>query len=245
MSMKDELTQYLYNFCCIRYDQLRAMKTLDAKKSTEYHMAAPWKIAVGCLIAWVVIFGIIELIFGTGYGAESALGLALATTVFIITLDEREYVQNVNAGKIIPKKAVVNSNSQGFCLLGSAARAYQYSEEIQNFIRKFCSENNPIGGVLIALNTLDDVSPDIPDIKDFKELTDTVSPIYQSDKLVKDLESEIHAEIIREYFTNDRKSIVKEIIEKLKADKPFDVFAYDWMDYAYIALDLENQMKKA
>lgn len=247
MSMKDELTQYLYNFCCIRYDQLRAMKTLDAKKSMEYHMVAPWKIAVGCLIAMVVIFGIIKLVFGKDFGVDSTLGFAFLTAIVIITLDEKEYIQNVNAGKIIPKKAVVNSNSQGFCLLGSAARAYQYSEEMQKFIRKFCSENNPIGGVLIALNTLDDVSPDIPDIKDFKELTDTVSPIYQSDKLVKDLESEIHAEIIREYFTNDRKSIVKEIIEKLKADKPFDVFAYDydWMDYAYIALDLENQMKKA
>ena len=84
MSMKDELTQYLYNFCCIRYDQLRAMKTLDAKKSTEYHMAAPWKIAVGCLIAWVVIFGIVELIFGKGYGPESSIGLAFLTAIFII-----------------------------------------------------------------------------------------------------------------------------------------------------------------
>lgn len=242
MSMKDELTQYLYNFCCIRYDQLRAMKTLDAKKSTEYHMVAPWKIAVGCLIAWVVIFGIIELIFGTGYGPENPIALALVTTVCIITLDEKEYVQNVNAGKIIPKKVVVNSNDRSFCLLGSAARTYQYSEEMQEFIQKFCSASNPIGGAIIALNTLD-VSPD--DIKDFGDLIDTVSPIYQSDKLVKDLEKDIHAEIIQEYFTRDRKPIVKEIIEKLKADEPFDVFAYNWMDYAYIALDLESQMRKA
>lgn len=242
MPMKDELTQYLYNFCCIRYDQLRAMKTLDEKKSTEYHMAAPWKIAVGCLIAWVVIFGIIELVFGKGYGPESAIGLAFLTAIFIITLDEKEYVQNVNSGKIIPKKAVVSSNDRSFCLLGSAARTYQYSEEMQEFIQKFCSASNPIGGAIIALNTLD-VSPD--NIKDFGDLTDTVSPIYQSDKLVKDLEKEIHAEIIQEYFTRDRKPIVKEIIEKLKADEPFDVFAYHWMDYAYIALDLESQMRKA
>ena len=242
MPMKDELIQYLYNFCCIRYDQLRAIKTLDEKKSTEYHMAAPWKIAIGCLIAWVVIFGIVELIFGKGYRPESSIGLAFLTAIFIISLDEKEYVQNVNAGKIIPKKAVVSSNDRSFCLLGSAARTYQYSEEMQEFIQKFCSASNPIGGAIIALNTLD-VSPD--DIKDFGDLIGTVSPIYQSEKLVKDLEKDIRAQIIQEYFTNDRKPIVKEIIEKLKADEPFDVFAYDWMDYAYIALELENLMRKA
>ena len=240
MSMKDELTQYLYNFCCIRYDQLRAMKILDAKKSTEYHMAAPWKIAVGCLIAWVVIFGIIELIFGTGYGAESALGLALATTVFIITLDEREYVQNVNAGKIIPKKAVVSSNDRSFCLLASAARTYQYSAGMSEFIQKFCEDRNPIAMPLVALD-----DPYKIEYDDFDTLCEAMSLLCQDEKACKDRVIDIESRVIKRYFVDERKSVVKEIIETLKADEPFDVFAYDWMDYAYIALDLENQMKKA
>lgn len=240
MSMKDELTQYLYNFCCIRYDQLRALKTLDAKKSTEYHMAAPWKIAVGCLIAWVVIFGIIELIFGKGYGADSALGLALVTTVFIITLDEREYVQNANAGKIIPKKAVVSSNDRSFCLLSSTTRTYQYSAGMSKFIQKFCEDRNPIAMPLVALDDLDKIEYD-----DFDTLCEAMSIIYQDEKACKDKVIEIESKVIIRYFVDERKSVVKEIIEKLKADEPFDVFAYEWMDYAYIALDLESQMRKA
>ena len=240
MSMKDELTQYLYNFCCIRYDQLRAMKTLDEKKSTEYHMAAPWKIAVGCLIAMAVIFGIIELIFGKDFGADSTLGFAFLTAIVIITLDEKEYIQNVNAGKIIPKKAVVNSNDRSFCLLGSAARTYQYSAGMSKFIQKFCEDRNPIAMPLVALDDLDKIEYD-----DFDTLCEAMSIIYQDEKACKDTVIEIESKVIVRYFVDERKSVVKEIIEKLKADEPFDVFAYSWMDYAYIALDLESQMRKA
>ena len=240
MSMKDELTQYLYNFCCIRYDQLRAMKTLDAKKSTEYHMAAPWKIAVGCLIAMVVIFGVIKLVFGKDFGVDSTLGFAFLTAIVIITLDEKEYIQNVNAGKIIPKKAVVGSNDRSFCLLSSAARTYQYSAGMSKFIQKFCEGRNPIAMPLVALDDLDKIEYD-----DFDTLCEAMSIIYQDEKACKDTVIEIESKVIKRYFLDERKSVVKEIIEKLKADEPFDVFAYSWMDYAYIALDLESQMRKA
>ena len=178
MPMKDELTQYLYNCCCSRSDQLRATKTLDAKNSTEYHMAAPWKIAVGCLIAWVVIFGIIELIFGKGYGPESSIGFAFLTAIFIISLDGKEYIQNVNAGKIIPKKAVVSSNDRSFCLLGSAARTYQYSPGMSRFIQKFYEDRNPIAMPLVALNDLDIVEYD-----DFDTLCEAMSIIYPDEKV--------------------------------------------------------------
>lgn len=240
MSIKDELTQYLYNFCCIRYDQLRAMKTLNEKKSTEYHMAAPWKIAAGCLIAMVVIFGVIKLVLGKDFGVDSTLGFAFLTAIVIITLDEKEYIQNVNAGKIIPKKAVVSSNDRSFCLLASAARTYQYSAGMSKFIQKFCEDRNPIAMPLVALD-----DPYKIEYDDFDTLCEAMSLLCQDEKARKDRVVEIEAKVITRYFVDERKSGVKEIIEKLKADEPFDVFAYSWMDYAYIALDLESQIRKA
>ena len=111
---------------------------------------------------------------------------------------------------------------------------------MSKFIQKFCEDRNPIAMPLVALNDFDRI-----EYEDFDTLCEAMNVVYQDEKVCKDAASDIESKVLKRYFVDERKPVVKEIIEKLKADEPFDVFAYDWMDYAYIALDLESQMRKA